>query len=84
LAKRTNQRFTAHCGLYIYGSVRFQLDQDIDNVARDGGRQNEMRSLFKEKRYAEVVALVDEIKYAELMNESQRRIVELARKRAGS
>jgi hypothetical protein len=43
-----------------------------------------MRSLFKEKRYAEVVALVDEIKYAELMNESQRRIVELARKRAGS
>lgn len=45
---------------------------------------NDMRSLFQEKRYAEVVALADKIKFPELMNESQRRIVELARKRASS
>ncbi len=50
----------------------------------DTRRLDEIRSLFREKRYAEVVALADEIKYAELMNESQRRIVELARKRISS
>lgn len=50
----------------------------------DTRRLNEMWSLFKEKRYAEVVALADEIEYAELMNESERRVVELARKRISS
>jgi hypothetical protein len=45
---------------------------------------NEMRSLFQEKRYADVVALADKIKYPELMNESQRRVIELARKRTNS
>jgi hypothetical protein len=35
----------------------------------------ELRSLFQEKRYAEVVALADQIQYPELMSESQRRMV---------
>jgi hypothetical protein len=43
----------------------------------------EIRSLFQEKRYFEVVALADKIQYPELMSESQRRMIEMARKRIG-
>jgi len=44
----------------------------------------ELRSLFQEKRYAEVIALADKIQYPELMNESQRRMIEMARRRVNS
>jgi hypothetical protein len=47
----------------------------------DTRRLEELRSLFQEKRYSEVVALVDKIQYPELMSESQRRMIEIARKR---
>ena len=43
-----------------------------------------LRSLFQEKRYAEVIALADKIQYPELMTESQRRMVEMARRRVSS
>lgn len=44
---------------------------------------DEIRSLFQEKRYSEVVALADKIQYPELMSESQKRMVDMARKRIG-
>lgn len=44
---------------------------------------DEIRSLFQEKRYSELVTLADEIQYPELMTESQRRMIDLARKRTG-
>jgi hypothetical protein len=44
----------------------------------------ELRSLFQEKRYVEVIALADKIQYPELMSESQRRMVETARRRVSS
>jgi hypothetical protein len=40
----------------------------------------ELRSLFQEHRYAEVIVLADKIQYPELMSESQRRMVEMARR----
>ena len=54
------------------------------NYVGDTRCLEELRSLFQEKRYAEVIALAAKIQYPELMSESQRWMVEMARRRVSS
>jgi hypothetical protein len=54
------------------------------NYVGDTRSLEELRSLFQEKRYTEVVALADKIQYPELMSKSQRLMIEIARKRVSS
>lgn len=43
-----------------------------------------MRGLFKERRYAEVVAVFARLKFPHLLSQSELRLVQLARQRAGA
>ena len=54
------------------------------NYVGDTRCLEQLRALFQEKRYAEVIALADKIQYPELMSQSQRRMVEMARRRVSS
>lgn len=49
----------------------------------DKRKLDQLRQSFREKQYSEVVRLAGELKYADRMSESQRRMVVIARKRVG-
>jgi len=61
----------AHAEMYSEGYI-----SDTRNIEK-------LRELFREKRYAEIVAIGDDLKSPHLMSDSQLRLVQLARQRAG-
>ena len=50
----------------------------------DTDRLEKIRALFKAKHYAEVVKLNSQLQYPELLSETERRMIAVARKRCGS
>ncbi len=57
-------------------------DQTRGNVG-DKRRIDQVRQCFREKNYSEAVRLAGELKYPDRMSESERKMVEIARKRVG-
>ena len=49
----------------------------------DGERLEQIQAHFEAGKYPEVLAVFAELKYPDLLNESQRQLIELARARVG-
>ena len=47
----------------------------------DDRKRQQARELFREKRYADAVALLDSLQYPDLLNQSEERMLQIARKR---
>jgi hypothetical protein len=58
--------------------------RDAKNYAHNTGEQrklDELHNRFQEKRYAEVLRVAESLRYPELLTESEKKMIEIARKR---
>ncbi len=55
--------------------------QDMARYVGDVRKREQLRDSFREKSYGDVVKLATELKYPRLMTQSERRMIEIARKR---
>ena len=61
-----------------------QNKRDMAGYVGDVRQRQQLRQRFREGRYGQVVALAETLKYPDQMTESERRMVEIARKRIPS